>query len=79
MEFQNSISIDQFSKDPLKTVEISSGSALCVTQNGIPAFYCLVPDDFETMMELLDDAELNALAQDRETGDFIDVDLNQLL
>ena len=60
-------------------METSSGSALCVTQNGIPAFYCLVPSDFETLMELLDDAELNALAQDRETGDFIDVDLNQLL
>ena len=79
MESQDSISIEQLSKDPLKTVEISSGSALCVTQNGKPAFYCVMPDDFETLMELLDDAELNALAQDRETGDFIDVDLNQLL
>lgn len=78
MESQNSIRIEQFSKDPLKTVEIRSGSALCVTQNGIPAFYCLVPNDFETLMELLDDAELNALAQEREAGHFIDVDLNEL-
>ena len=35
-------------------------------------------DDFESLMELLDDAELNALAQEREAGHFIDVDLNEL-
>ena len=78
MESQNSISIDQFSKNPMKAVEVFSGSALCVTQNGKPAFYCVMPNDFEAMMELLDDSELNALAQDREAGHFVDIDLNEL-
>ena len=78
MESQNSISIEQFSKDPIKAVKGLSGSALCVTQSGQPAFYCLLPNDFETLMELLDDAELNALAQEREAGHFVDIDLNEL-
>jgi antitoxin StbD len=78
LESQNSISIDQFSKNPMKAVEVFSGSALCVTQNGKPAFNCVMPNDFEAMMELLDDAELNARAQDREAGHFVDIDLNEL-
>jgi len=78
LECQNSISIEQFSKDPMQAVEDLSGSALCVTQDGQPAFYCLLPNDFQTLMELLDDAELNALAQEREAGHFVDIDLNEL-
>ena len=39
---------------------------------------CVMPDDFETMMELLDDVEFNALAQEREAGHFFDIDLNEL-
>ena len=78
LECQNCISIEQFSKHPVKAVEVLSGSALCVIQNGKPAFYCVMPNDFEAMMELLDDVELNALAQDREAARFIHVDLNEL-
>ena len=78
LESQNSISIGQFSKDPMKAVEVFSGSALCVTQSGKPAFYCVMPNAFETMMELLDDAEFCALAQEREAGHFVDIDLNEL-
>lgn len=80
MESQNSISIniEQFRKNPMKALEDLNGSAFCVTQNGKPAFYCVMPDDFETMMELLDDVEFNALAQEREAGHFVDIDLNEL-
>ena len=38
--------------------------------------YEMMPDDFETMMELFDDLEFNSLAQEREAGHFVDIDLN---
>lgn len=49
------------------------------TNRNQPAFYCLTPEMFAYMQELIEDAELVRIAEARKAeGGFIEVDINDL-
>lgn len=71
-------SITDLKKSPMNTVEAADGEAVAILNHNVPAFYCVPADMYKRMVELIEDAELNTLADAREDGPFVEVDLSDL-
>ena len=65
-------------KNPMGTVASGGGAPVAVLNRNAPAFYCVPADVYGQMLEALEDAELNALADARDGGPFVSVDLSDL-
>ena len=55
-----------------------SGAPVAIINRNAPAFYCVPADLYGQMLDALEDAELNALADAREGRPFVSVDLSEL-
>ena len=71
-------SVTELKRDPMGTVEAADGQAIAILNRNQAAFYCVPVAEYEAMLERLEDAELNALADQRSTMDEVVVDLNEL-
>ena len=71
-------SVTELKRDPMGTVEAADGQAIAILNRNQAAFYCVPVAEYEAMLERLEDAELNALADQRSTMDEVVVDLNVL-
>lgn len=71
-------SITDLKKSPMSTVAAGGGRAVAILNRNAPAFYCVPAAEYEAMLARLEDAELNALADTREDGPFVSVDLDDL-
>lgn len=58
-------SISELKKNPMATVAAGEGFPVAILNRNEPTFYCVPAKVFEALMEKLDDAELNALADAR--------------
>lgn len=70
--------ISEFKKNPMAIVAAGDGFPVAIINRNKPAFYCIPADLYETIMEKLEDIELNALAEARKNQPEIDVTLNDL-
>ena len=71
-------SITDLKKNPMGTVAAGDGAAVAILNRNEPAFYCVPADEYAAMMERLEDADLNALADSRADGPFVQVELDDL-
>lgn len=58
-------SITDLKRNPMGTVAEGEGSAVAILNRNEPAFYCVPPDLYAYYRELAEDAELNAVADER--------------
>ncbi|MGB1236416.1 MAG: type II toxin-antitoxin system Phd/YefM family antitoxin, partial [Planktomarina sp.] len=65
-------------KNPMGTVAAGHGGAVAILNRNEPAFYCVPADEYQAMVERLEDAELNAVANERAGGPFVAVGLSDL-
>ena len=58
-------SVSELKKNPMGTVAAGEGAPVAILNRNAPAFYCVPADVYETMLERLDDMDLNAIANAR--------------
>jgi len=71
-------SVSELKKNPMATVACGDGAAIAILNRNIPAFYCVPADEYAAMIERLENAELNALADTRADGPFVSISLDEL-
>jgi antitoxin StbD len=59
-------SVSELKRNPMGTVAAGDGFPVAILNRNEPAFYCVPAKAWESMLELLEDLELNALADARE-------------
>lgn len=58
-------SVSELKKNPMKTVAAGEGFPIAILNHNAPAFYCIPAAAYEALMDRLEDAELNAIADSR--------------
>ena len=71
-------SITELKKSPMDTVLAGKGEAVAILNRNTPAFYCIPAELYETMIEQLEDLELNQIADTRVNQKRIRVNINEL-
>jgi len=69
-------SVTDLKKNPMGTVAAGEGEAVAILNRNEPAFYCVPAAEYQAMVELLEDMELNAIADARmhEVGVPVNID-----
>ena len=76
MSAKISVSIEAFIENPAATLEAGQGCPIEVWEGGRIAFYCVPKNTYETMMNVLEDVELNQIADEREGQKVLRVNLD---
>ncbi len=71
-------SITELKKSPMDTILAGQGEAVAILNRNTPAFYCIPAELYESMLEQLDDIELNKIADARSNQKRIRVNLDDL-
>jgi antitoxin StbD len=71
-------SISELKRNPMGTVAAGEGFPVAILNHNEPAFYCVPAKAFEAMMDIIEDAELNAIADARKGQREIAVSLDDL-
>lgn len=71
-------SISELKKNPMATVAAGEGFPVAVLNRNEPAFYCIPAAVYEELLEKLEDAELNRIADERSDQPEISVTLDEL-
>tara|TARA_B110000908_G_scaffold86435_1_gene103227 strand:+ start:317 stop:565 length:249 start_codon:yes stop_codon:yes gene_type:complete len=71
-------SVTELQKDPMGTAASGNGATVAILQQNALAFYCVPADEYHAMVDRLEDIELNALAEARRGGPFVEVSLAEL-
>lgn len=71
-------SISELKKDPMGTVAAGEGAPVAILNRNAPAFYCVPAAAYEAMLDLIEDIELNAIADARKDMPEVAVTLDEL-
>ena len=71
-------SISELKRNPMGTVAAGEGFPVVILNRNEPAFYCIPAKTFEALLDRLEDAELNAIADARADQQEIKVTLDEL-
>ncbi|HEX4891236.1 MAG TPA: type II toxin-antitoxin system Phd/YefM family antitoxin [Alphaproteobacteria bacterium] len=71
-------SISELKKDPMGTVAAGEGAPVAILNRNAPAFYCVPAAAYEAMLDLIEDIELNAIADARKDMPEVAVTLEEL-
>ncbi|MFD1894498.1 type II toxin-antitoxin system Phd/YefM family antitoxin [Ottowia beijingensis] len=71
-------SISELKANPMKVVASGNGMPIAVLNRNAPAFYCVPAAAYEAMMELIDDAQLLQLVEQRQHEASVAVTLDEL-
>lgn len=71
-------SVTDLKKNPMGTVAAGGGASVAILNRNEPAFYCVPAAEYQAMVERLEDADLNTLADARANGPFVKVALSDL-
>ncbi len=72
------VSLAELKRDPVRAVAAGNGSAVAILNHNEIAFYCVPADEYAAMLNLIEDANLNAVADARATSKEIAVKLDEL-
>ncbi len=76
---EQAASITDLKRNPMGVIRESENGVIAILNRNQPAFYCLTPEIFAYMQELIENAELVRIAEERKAeGNFIEVDINDL-
>jgi antitoxin StbD len=73
-----SASITAFKKNPMLTVAAGNGLPVLILRNNKPVFYCIPAQAYETLMDYVEDLELNAIVDSRKGQGTMRVSLDDL-
>ena len=71
-------SVTALQKGPTGTAASGNGAAIAILNRNPQAFYCMPAGEYHAMVDRLDYIELNALAEARRDGPFIEMGLAEL-
>jgi antitoxin StbD len=71
-------SVTELKRNPMGTMAAGNGGAVAILNRNEPAFYCVPAEEYEAMLNLIEDAELNAIADARMNSPEIAVSLDDL-
>jgi antitoxin StbD len=71
-------SVSELKRDPMGTVAAGEGFPVAILNRNAPAFYCVPARAYESLLEKLEDLELNAIADARQGQAIVKVTLNEL-
>ncbi len=71
-------SISELKKNPMKTVAAGEGFPVAILNRNEPTFYCVPAKAYEALMERIENAELDALAESRKDRPVTKVGLDEL-
>lgn len=71
-------SISELKRDPMGTVAAGEGFPVAILNRNAPAFYCVPARAYEALLEKLEDLELNAIADARQSQAIVKVTLDEL-
>ena len=72
------VSISELKKNPSAVVAQGEGFPVAVLNRNEPDFYCIPAAAWEEILDLIEDVELNAIADDRQNQAVIKVELDDL-
>lgn len=72
------MSISEFKRNPSASVKSCNGNPVAVLNHNQPDFYAIPREAFEAIMDRLEDAELNAIADARQNQPTKRVSINEL-
>lgn len=75
---ETAASISELKRDPMGTVAAGDGFPVAILNRNEPAFYCIPARAFESLMDRLEDLELNAVADARADQKRVKVTLDEL-
>lgn len=62
---ETTASVSELKRNPMATVAAGEGFPVAILNRNEPTFYCVPAKAYETLMDKLEDMELNALADAR--------------
>lgn len=71
-------SVSELKRDPMGTVAAGEGFPVAILNRNAPAFYCVPARAYESLLEKLEDLELNAIANARRGQAIVKVTLDEL-
>lgn len=71
-------SVTELKRNPMGTMAAGNGGAVAILNRNEPAFYCIPAAEYEAMLNLIEDAELNAIADARASSPEVAVSLDDL-
>ena len=71
-------SVTELKRNPMGTMAAGKGGAVAILNRNEPAFYCIPVAEYEAMLNLIEDAELNAIADARASSPEVAVSLDDL-
>ena len=71
-------SVTELKKDPMNTVATGEGFPVAILNRNEPVFYCVPRKAYERIIDMLEDMELNAIANARKGQKRIRVTLDDL-
>ena len=71
-------SVSELKRNPMGTVAAGEGAPVAILNHNQPAFYCVPAKAYAALLERLEDAELNAIADARKGEPFVKVLLDDL-
>lgn len=75
---ETTASISELKKDPMGTVAAGDGAPVAILNRNAPAFYCVPAAAYEAMLDLIEDIELNAIADARKDMPEVAITLDEL-
>ena len=72
------VSVTELQKDPIGTAASGNGATVAILKRNALSFYCVPAGEYHAMVDRLDDLELNALAEARRDGPFVEVGLAEM-
>ena len=75
---ESTASISALKVNPMQVLAAAEGETVAILNRNKPAFYCVPPERYEQMLEMIEDAELAQLVHAREGQREIKVSLHDL-
>lgn len=75
---ETTASISELKRNPMGTVAAGDGLPVAILNRNEPAFYCIPAKAYEALLNRLEDLELNAIADARQSQAEIEVSLDEL-
>ncbi len=73
-----SASVAELKRNPMDTVAAGEGFPVAILNRNEPVFYCVPAKAYESLMEQLEDLELNAIAEYRNGQQTMRVSVDEL-
>ncbi|RFP87007.1 plasmid stabilization protein [Rhodobacteraceae bacterium 63075] len=71
-------SVTELRRNPMETLAAGQGAPVAILNRNEPAFYCVPADIYEEMIEIVEDMELNRIADARAQEEARPVTLDEL-